>query len=104
VAPRSAGGVASPEPDPDFTERWEKRELTDLEIMQLPRSHHDAGRIRDRQSARGSGEDVRPDARRDPVAIKSSSKEELVGRVRAEYRDRALPVILDLAAGAASPE
>jgi CTP:molybdopterin cytidylyltransferase MocA len=39
----------------------------------------------------------------DAAVGQSSSKEELVERVTAEYGDRALPTILDIAAGAAFP-
>ena len=40
----------------------------------------------------------------DDAAEKSSSKKELIERVTAKYGDRALPMILDIAAGAAFPE
>src|SRR5947209_7944138 len=39
----------------------------------------------------------------DAAVERSSSKEELVERVTAQYGDRALPMILDIAAGAAFP-
>ena len=38
------------------------------------------------------------------AAEKSSSKKELIERVTAKYGDRALPMILDIAAGGAFPE
>jgi len=51
---------------------------------------------------------VRPDAgsrgRFRRAVEKSSSKEEVVERVTTRYGDRALPMILDIAAGAAFPE
>ena len=40
----------------------------------------------------------------DDAAEKSSSKKELIERVTAKYSDRALPMILDIAAGGAFPE